>query len=153
MKLQLLQHPIVPPLIRHAGEGRHPGGGRGWIPAFAGMTEPSCQFVARILPAHVFSKESTKDTKGSDNDYSDLRALRVLRGDVSLPNSVTSAISAVNTPFRNFFGCVFAALGLRGDRPSRTKIFSIISAPGQFSRRRAIGKDHGVVPLNPSCGN
>ena len=33
-------------------------GGRGWIPTFAGMTEPSCQFVARIIPAHVFSKEA-----------------------------------------------------------------------------------------------
>ena len=31
--------------------------GMGWIPAFAGMTEPSCQVVARIIPAHVFSKE------------------------------------------------------------------------------------------------
>jgi hypothetical protein len=32
-------------------------GGMGWIPAFAGMTEPSCQVVARIIPAHVISKE------------------------------------------------------------------------------------------------
>jgi hypothetical protein len=26
----------------------------GWIPAFAGMTEPSCRFVARIVPAMYF---------------------------------------------------------------------------------------------------
>ena len=32
-------------------------GGRGWIPAFAGMTKTLCEVVARILPADVFSKE------------------------------------------------------------------------------------------------
>ena len=36
------------------------------MPAFAGMKETSCQFVARIIPAHVFSKEDTKFTKGSE---------------------------------------------------------------------------------------
>src|SRR6188768_4063169 len=49
---------MVPPLIRHAGEGRHPGDGGGWIPAFAGMTEALCQFVAQIELAHLFSKEA-----------------------------------------------------------------------------------------------
>ena len=38
-------------------------GGRGWIPAFAGMTEASCQFVGQIVPAQVFSKENAKITK------------------------------------------------------------------------------------------
>ena len=36
----------------------------GWIPAFAGMTEALCQFVAQIVLAHVFSKEATKDHEG-----------------------------------------------------------------------------------------
>ena len=36
-------------------------GGR--IPAFAGMTEALCQFVAHIVLAHVFAKEDTKTTK------------------------------------------------------------------------------------------
>jgi hypothetical protein len=35
----------------------------GWIPAFAGMTEASCQFVAQIVLAHVHSKKDTKSTK------------------------------------------------------------------------------------------
>jgi len=34
-----------------------------WIPAFAGMTEALCQFVARIKVARVFSKKATKITK------------------------------------------------------------------------------------------
>ena len=42
-------------------------GGRGWIPAFAGMTGASSQFVAHIVPAHVISKEDTKSTKVSDD--------------------------------------------------------------------------------------
>src|SRR5512147_1802641 len=37
--------------------------GRGWIPAFAGMTEASCQFVAQTVPAHVSTKEDTKRAK------------------------------------------------------------------------------------------
>src|SRR4026207_655818 len=52
---------MVPLLIGHAGEGRHPREERGWIPAFAGMTEESTQFVAQIVPVRVFSKESTHD--------------------------------------------------------------------------------------------
>jgi hypothetical protein len=54
---------MVLTLIRHADEGRHPGGVRGWIPGFAGMTEASCQFVAQTVPADVFSKDDTKSTK------------------------------------------------------------------------------------------
>jgi hypothetical protein len=53
----------------------------GWIPAFAGMTEALWQFVAQIVLAHVFSKELTKDMKVSDNNFSELRVLRVLRGE------------------------------------------------------------------------
>ena len=34
--------------------------------------------VVETLPLHVFSKEDTKVTKGSDNFYFELRALRVL---------------------------------------------------------------------------
>jgi hypothetical protein len=53
-----------------------------WIPAFAGMTEPWCLIIAKIIPAQVFSKE---DTKGSDDQISELRALRVLRGEKLFP--------------------------------------------------------------------
>jgi len=53
----------------------------GWIPACAGMTEQKVVIDAQIIAARVFSKELTKDTKGSDNLYSELRALRVLRGE------------------------------------------------------------------------
>ena len=38
-------------------------GGRGWIPAFAGMTDASYEFVAQIVPAQVFSKKVTKVAK------------------------------------------------------------------------------------------
>jgi hypothetical protein len=48
-----------------------------WIPAFAGMTDPGRLFVSWIATG-VFSK---KDMKGSENYYSELRALRVLRGE------------------------------------------------------------------------
>ncbi|MGZ9174636.1 MAG: hypothetical protein ACXW52_23845, partial [Candidatus Binatia bacterium] len=53
-----------------------------WIPAFAGMTEPRRLFVVHIIPSHVFSKDVTKDTKVSENYFSELRALRVLRGEM-----------------------------------------------------------------------
>ena len=32
-------------------------------------------FIVPIIPSQVFSKELTKDTKGSENYYSELRAL------------------------------------------------------------------------------
>jgi hypothetical protein len=48
-----------------------------WIPAFAGMTYPGRRLLV-VTFAQEFSKE---DTKGSDNLRSDLRALRVLRGE------------------------------------------------------------------------
>jgi hypothetical protein len=48
--------------------------------AFAGMTEPRRLFVVNITPSHVFSKEDTKD---SENYFSELRALRVLRGEMN----------------------------------------------------------------------
>ena len=48
-----------------------------WIPAFAGTTYPGRLFVSWIA-TDVFSKE---DMKGSENYYSELRALRVLRGE------------------------------------------------------------------------
>ena len=54
----------------------------GLDPAFAGMTEPRRLFVVHIIPSHVFSKELTKDSKGSENSFSELRALRVLRGEI-----------------------------------------------------------------------
>ena len=62
--------------------GRHPGAGGGWIPACAGMTEQRVVIDAQMIAARVFSKELTKDTKGSENYYSELRALRVLRGEI-----------------------------------------------------------------------
>jgi len=34
--------------------------GRGWIPAFAGMTDASCQVIAQILTADVFSQETQR---------------------------------------------------------------------------------------------
>jgi len=52
-----------------------------WIPAFAGMTDPCGLLVARIIAAQVFSMEITKDMKVADGIVSELRALRVLRGD------------------------------------------------------------------------
>ncbi|MGZ9257770.1 MAG: hypothetical protein ACXW50_25365, partial [Candidatus Binatia bacterium] len=69
-----------------------------WIPAFAGMTEPRRLFVVHIIPSHVFSKELTKDTKGSENYYSELRALRVLRGELSFPNFAFFAPFGVKSP-------------------------------------------------------
>jgi hypothetical protein len=48
--------------------------------AFAGMTEPRRLFVVNITPSHVFSKEDTKD---SENYFSELRALCVLRGEMN----------------------------------------------------------------------
>ncbi|MGZ8443141.1 MAG: hypothetical protein ACXWXZ_07060, partial [Candidatus Binatia bacterium] len=38
--------------------------------------------VVVTLPSHVFSKEVTKDTKVSENYFSELLALRVLRGEI-----------------------------------------------------------------------
>ncbi len=38
--------------------------------------------VVATLPLHVFSKEVTKDTKVSENYFSELLALRVLRGEI-----------------------------------------------------------------------
>ncbi|MGZ8427723.1 MAG: hypothetical protein ACXWYD_22480, partial [Candidatus Binatia bacterium] len=73
------------PSIRHSRARGNPGlfcAELAWIPAFAGMTEPRSLFVVHIIPAHVFSKEVTKDPKGSENYYSELRALRVLRGEI-----------------------------------------------------------------------
>jgi hypothetical protein len=67
----------------------------GWIPAFAGMTETSCQFVARIIPAHVFSKEHTKGhevrKKRALFFFFYLRVLRALRGDIPSCSQVTSS--------------------------------------------------------------
>jgi hypothetical protein len=48
------------PETRHAGAGRHPGAGGGWIPACAGMTEQRVVIDAQIIAARVFSKEDTK---------------------------------------------------------------------------------------------
>ena len=56
-----------------------------WIPAFAGMTDPCGLLVARIIAAQVFSMEITKDTKVADGIVSELRALRVLRGQGEFP--------------------------------------------------------------------
>ena len=42
-------------------------GRRGWIPAFAGMAEASCQFVAQILLARLCSNEITKDSRHAPN--------------------------------------------------------------------------------------
>jgi hypothetical protein len=47
------------PLMRHSRAGGNPGLScteLAWIPAFAGMTEPS-RFVAQIILAQVFSKD------------------------------------------------------------------------------------------------
>jgi len=41
------------------------------------MTETSCQFVARIIPAHLFSKEHTMSTKFGMIIIRNLRAFRV----------------------------------------------------------------------------
>ena len=52
----------------------------GWIPACAGMTEQRVVIDAQIIAARVFSKEGTKDMKVADDQHSELRALRFLRG-------------------------------------------------------------------------
>jgi hypothetical protein len=49
--------------------------------AFAGMTEASCQLVARIMPVHVFSKEDTKITTFGKSFFPNLRDFYVLRGE------------------------------------------------------------------------
>jgi len=46
------------------------------------MTETSCQFVAQIVPAHVFSKKDTKSTKLGILLNRNLRVLRDLRGEL-----------------------------------------------------------------------
>ncbi|MGZ8480188.1 MAG: hypothetical protein ACXW6K_19770 [Candidatus Binatia bacterium] len=51
-----------------------------WIPACAGMTEQRVVIDAEIIAAHVFSKE---DTKVSEIYFPELRALRVLRGEMN----------------------------------------------------------------------
>jgi len=40
-----------------------------WIPAFAGMTGPRRSLRSQIISAQVFSKERTKDMKGSDDNF------------------------------------------------------------------------------------
>ena len=81
---------MVLPLIRHAGEGRASRGVRGWIPAFAGMTETSCRFVAWIVPAQL-SNEHMKSTKFRVLTF---RHLRDLRGAFDFPNFVTFVIKS-----------------------------------------------------------
>jgi hypothetical protein len=54
-------------------------GERGWIPAFAGMTEASCQSVTQFVPAQVFSKKDTKSMKLGTLNIRILRVLRELR--------------------------------------------------------------------------
>ena len=46
------------------------------------MTEQRVVIDAQIIAARVFSKEVTKDMKVSENYASELRALRVLRGEM-----------------------------------------------------------------------
>ncbi len=78
---------MLPYSIRHSRARGNPGlfcAELAWIPAFAGMTEPRSLFIVHIILSQVFSKEVTKDTKGSDDQISELRAVRVLRGERSL---------------------------------------------------------------------
>ncbi|MGZ8443905.1 MAG: hypothetical protein ACXWXZ_10945 [Candidatus Binatia bacterium] len=60
---------MLPSSIRHSRAHGNPGlfcAELAWIPAFAGMTEPRRLFGVHIIPSQVFSKEVTKDTKGSE---------------------------------------------------------------------------------------
>jgi len=76
----------VLPSNRHSRARGNPGllcAELAWMPAFAGMTETRRALRSADHPGISIFEGGTKDAKGSNDQDSELRALRVLRGENS----------------------------------------------------------------------